>query len=191
MMKKMGLGFVLALSLLVATSAEAKVLLVRQFDNRAKVTDLEAKRIYDVFMGRLQTIRGWNIIDSAKIQTANPPAVCDQDCQVALAQKLNADLVMLGSIEPSTQPGLVDVRVTLFDPASWKEVQSESHSVGPDIEKDLGRVSSLARLFDPNSVSAEATQGQQDHPDNVSRTANWIIGGVALAVLVAVLVSIL
>ena len=188
-MKKMGLGIVFALSLMLATTIEAKVLLVQPFENHAKVTDLEAKRIYDVFMGRLQTIRGWTFADSVKIKAANPPAICDQDCQTTLAQKVDADLVMVGIIDADAQAGMFDVRVTLFDPASWKEIQSESRTVGPDIEKDLGRVSSLAQMFDPKSVNVEAPP--QEKPDQVGRTVNWVIGGVALVVFVAVLYSIL
>ena len=170
-------------------SAQSKSLLLQPFENHQAVTDQEAARINETFALRLQTIKTWAIVDSAKTREAIPQGQpCDQDCLVSSAQKLSADLVIMGSIESTSKPGVVDVTVTLIDPATWREVQKESITIGPEIEKGLGQVSGMAKLFDASSQTAIVPESK---PDEVSNAAGWVLGGAALMVLGFVIYSIL
>lgn len=166
-----------------------KSLLFYKMENHASLTDAEAGRINEVFQNRIRSIKGWSLVDSTVIRTQGITGPCDQECKIALAQKLGSNMLLTGTIEPTEDAGVVEVRVSLLDPNSWKEVQREVLSIGPDIEKDLGKVSALAKLFDP--ASASTTQEAQSPEDKTSTAANWVLGGGALAVLAIVLYSLL
>lgn len=189
-MKLQPILLVLCLLASIPVSAQnAKNLLVYRLANHASLTDAEAARVNEVFQNRLRAIKAWSVIDSTVIQTQGVTGVCDQECQIALAQKLGASLLIAGSIEPSADAGYVEVQATLIDPNSWKELQRETVTIGPEIEKELGKVSSFAKLFDPQSSSV--MMSQEEPTDKTSTAANWVLGGGALAVLAIVLYSLL
>lgn len=174
----------------IASAANRQVLL-RPFINHANITDQEVQRIHEVFQRRIATYKNWIMVDSAQLAD-QPAGACDQDCLIVLAQKTGAELVFAGEIDPTEDPGVVKVSVTLLDPTTWREIQKESENIGPDIESGLGKISSLAKLFDPAQVQIGAdSKSQEDAPDAVSKTANWILGGTALAVLALVIYSLL
>lgn len=176
------------LAALNATAQSEKSLLFYPLENKASLTDAEAKRVNDVLQNRLRTIKGWKLVDSSAIQ--GMPATCDQECQINLAQKLQADLLISGNIETTEDAGIVVVQAMMLDAEKWKELQRESVTIGPDIEKDLGKISGLAKMFDPASTHT-TSQVEESPEDRTSTAANWVLGGGALAVLAIVLYSLL
>ena len=174
-----------------ASAAQATALLLRPLENHVAVTEQEAARINEIFLNRVRSTMGWSIVDSAKVAGALAPGqACDQDCLASMAQKLGATVVLSGAIEPTKDAGKVKIEATLYDASNWREVQKESEVIGPDIEKDLGKVSSLAKMFDPSSLTSEATPNAQPEGSKVSTTANWILGGTALLVLLLVVFTL-
>ncbi|HSQ40845.1 MAG TPA: hypothetical protein VLM37_01040 [Fibrobacteraceae bacterium] len=184
----------LFVSLILVTSlfASNKVLLFQPLENPQVVTAQEAARINEIFLQRLQGMQGWILVDSAKLAEILPTGKsCDQDCLTAAAQQLGADLVLTGVINATTDVGQVDVVASLYEPATWRELQRESCIIGPDIERGLGQVSGMAKLFDASSPSASAAITPDSKPNTTSTVVNWILGGTAMMVLAVVLYSLL
>jgi|GEM_PF-4861429 len=174
-----------ALFFAATVNASAIVLLIRPLENHSAATETEVQQMNEVFQNRIKTLKGWTFTDSTQ---AGP---CDLDCQVALAEKEGANIILSGSIDPVPNTGNIQITANLIDPATRKRIQTETTIVGPEVEKDFGKISALAKLFDPASLAQDSGQEIAPAQDKTGTAAGWILGGAALMVLVVVLYSLL